>query len=63
MADVVKGMKIKNNDPRWKDRVVQVIDVIGHYAFYISGKRRVRIHMDHIHDDDKRRNTGWQVCS
>lgn len=61
MADVVKGMKLKDNDPRHKDRIVTVIEVLGDYAIYACRTRRCRIKLDRIHDDGKRRNTGFEI--
>lgn len=60
-AMVQPGMKLRDNDPRFKGRVVTVKSVLGDYAQYQAGKRTAKIRLDRIYDDGKERKSGFSV--
>lgn len=57
--------RIRNNDPRRRDRALEVTGFEGDFVFAAipagRGRRLARIRQVHIHTDGKPRKTGWNL--
>ncbi len=60
---VVKGMKLKDNDPRSNGRIVIVDHVTRTHAWYKGGSRWCKIALTNIFTDGKDRARGYNVIS
>ena len=63
MAEITYGSRIKDNDPRMPNRVLQVTGFEGDYVFASiragQKNRLTKIRKDRIHTDGKPRRSGW----
>ena len=65
MSKIQVGDKIKDNDPRTTNRVLQVIEINQTYCYADPGHSFpvVRIRLDRIHTDGKQRRSGFDLLT
>ena len=65
MSKIQVGDKIKDNDPRMTNRVLQVIEVNQTHCYADPGHffPVVRIRLDRIHADGKQRRSGFDLLT
>lgn len=57
------GDRIKDNDPRMGKRILEITEVNGSYVFATTPiGRTVRISINHIYVDARKRRTGFSKC-
>jgi hypothetical protein len=56
------GQVLYDNDQRYRGRKVEVVRVEGAYAVCMCGPRRVRVRLDYIFSDGKRRRSGYSTA-
>ena len=68
MCIVKVGDILKDNDPRFPDRYIEIVKVKTFggkqtFAYYEAGQRYARINVDRVFNDNKKRKTGFQLVS
>jgi hypothetical protein len=65
MAEITYNIRIKDNDPRMPNRILQVTGFEGDYVFASirpgHKNRLTKIRRDRIHCDGKPRRSGWSL--
>jgi hypothetical protein len=55
------GQVLYDNDQRYRGRKVEVVRVEGCYAVCMCGPRQVKVRLDYIFSDGKRRRSGYST--
>jgi hypothetical protein len=63
MLKLKPGQILRDNDPRYHGRKVEVVRVEGSYAVCMCGPRQVKVHLDRIFSDGKPRRSGYSAAA